>query len=424
MSNQTFHNTRSKTRKIAHNLFRSAALGTSTIALTACTISMMNSGGSQTTKHCEPTGTVFVEPVPGPEILHSVYTAPAPGVDGWPVANLNDAGFDPEQINDMLAAIKNGHYSGINSVLVVRNGTLVFEAYFNGFDRKTPHNIRSAFKSFTSTLAGISLDKGLIGSVHQPISGFFPDRWAATARGDRQKEEITLAHLLTMQAGFNRHRGLDDADDWYRFALDQPMGAAPGTRFDYSDGNSMLIGGAIASAAGIPLTEFAKANLFAPMGIRHFCWTLTPTGQPMTDGSFYMRPRDFAKLGQLYLDEGRWQGRQIVSADWVKKAIRERVLFSPPTKRKLHMNYGYHWWIRHLAPTDDNRLEMFAASGGSQKLVVYPNLKLVVAFTGGRYFGWEAHQQPWKILDRYILPALVGEQAATTITGISRKSPS
>ena len=126
----------------------------------------------------------------------------------------------------------------------------------------------------------------------------------------------------------------------------------------------------------------------------------------MTDGSFYMRPRDFAKLGQLYLDLGIWQDRRVLSEAWIRAATREHVPLPPSTRRKLHTNYGYHWWVKHLGEGEDPRFKMYVAAGGSQKMVVYPKLGMVVVFTGSRYYGWDAHQQPWQLLDRYVLPAL------------------
>ena len=116
-----------------------------------------------------------------------------------------------------------------------------------------------------------------------------------------------------MTAGFQTASGLDDSQDWYRFSLDQAMAAEPGTVYAYSDANPILIGGVIAEAAGEPLTAFARKHLFRPLGVTDYCWTLTPAGQPMTDGSFYMRPRDMLKFGQLYLDDGAWRGQRIIS---------------------------------------------------------------------------------------------------------------
>lgn len=388
-------------------LAQSVILSMIGLTMVACSDKPGNPDHPGLAKLCEPPGTVFMRPGGGTNVLHSVYESPEWIEGDWEVSTLEDESFDPGQIGEMLRAVEGGTFTGIDSILIARNGKLVFEAYFDGFDRDTVHNIRSAFKSFTSTLAGIAIDKELISGVERPVSTYFPDHWADITTDDERRERITLEHLLTMTVGFDRRLGLDDSEDWYRFALDQPMSHEPGTRFDYSDGNSMLIGGAVAQASGEALPDFAKKNLFNPLGITNYCWTLTPAGQPMTDGSFYMRPRDFAKLGQLYLNLGAWQGQRVVSEAWVRDSTRERIALPPPTKRKLHMNYGYQWWVRHLDPGDSLRVAMYAASGGSQKMAVLPNLDMVVVFTGSRYYGWDAHQQPWQLLDRYILPALL-----------------
>lgn len=385
---------------------RIALLGLLGLGCAACSGEPGNPHHPGLAKLCAPAGTAFAQPDGGAAILHPLDEPPV-RVDGdWEVSTLEAAGIDPEPIGDMLRAVEDRTYTGIDGILIARHRQLVFEAYFDGFDRDAVHNIRSAFKSFLSTLVGIAIDRRLIAGLAQPISTFFPDRWADIATPDPRKERITLGHLLTMTPGFDRQRGLDDADDWYRFALDQPMAHEPGAAFGYNDANSMLIGGAVAWASGQPFADFAKATLFDPLGITRYCWTFTPAGQPMTDGSFYMRPRDFAKLGQLYLDGGMWRGRRVVSAAWVRAATRHQIALPPPTTRKLHVHYGYHWWVRNVRPHDDHSFAMYTASGGSQKLVVFPDLEMVVVFTGSRYVDRAAYQQPWEMLDRYILPAL------------------
>ena len=399
-------------RKWNRLLLRSFIIVSVAIGVGACSNEPPDPHHPGLAKLCEPSGSSFVQPVGGDPVLHGTDEAPQSVAGDWNVSTLEMEALDPTKMDEMLLAVQDGTFTGIDGILIARNGKLVLEAYFDGFDREARHNIRSAFKSFTSTFAGIAIDRELLAGIDQPISELFSDRWGRLANSDERKNHITLEHLLTMTPGFELRPGLDDAEDWYQFALEQPLAYEPGTRFRYDDGNSMLIGGAVALAAGESLPEFAKKMLFDPLGISDYCWTLTPAGQPMTDGSFYMRPRDFAKLGQLYLNLGEWNGKQIVSKSWVRKSTSIHVPLPPPNKRKLHQDYGYHWWVRRLNAEDDKRFEMYSASGGSQKMAVFPNLRLVAVFTGSRYYGRSAHQQPWLLLERYILPALLDVKGA------------
>ena len=363
---------------------------------------------SDSTQVCEPPG-LRMDPVDaGPAILHSVDVAPARLDDGWPVSTLRAEGFDPLPVGEMIRAVAAGEFTEVDSILVARNGKLVLEAYFNGYDRDTPHETMSAFKSFTSTLVGIAIDQGLIADVNQPISGFFPGRWPDIKADAEQKSGITLAHLLTMRSGFRQEPGLDESEDWYAFALGLPMDSAPGTRFAHNDANSILIGGIIAQAAGEPVPTFARRTLFEPLGMTNYCWTLTPAGQAMTDGNFYIRPRDMLKLGQLYSNRGVWNGRRIVSEHWVTDSTRARILPSQSSARSFQLAYSYHWRTRLLPHGENNTSYYFvAAGGGGQLLFVFPQLDLVVVFTGGHYGSTIGERQHSAMLNDYIAPAIV-----------------
>lgn len=356
---------------------------------------------------CEPPGLNHGQPEPGPAVLHPVDVAPPRLDDGWPVSTLQSEGIDPGPIDDMIRAVEAGEFTMVDSILVARNGRLVLEAYFNGFDRDTPHNTRSAFKSFTSSLVGIAIDQGLIADVNQPISGFYPDRWPRTDPDLAQKNGITLAHLLTMTSGFERQPGLEESTDWYQFALDQPMEYKPGEKYAQNDANSILIGGIIAHAAAEPVPAFARKALFEPLGFTNYCWTLTPAGQAVTGSGFYVRPRDFLKLGQLYSNGGVWNGERIVSERWVEDSTRPRVAPDLATVRSFQLAYGYHWRSRLLPHGVENMSYYYlAAGGGGQLLYVFPQLDLVVAFNGGHYRTTVGERQHSAMLNDYIASAI------------------
>ena len=366
---------------------------------------------------CEPPGTEREGPKGAASVLHPVDVAPKKLDDGWPVSSLKVEGLDPGKIDDMLRAVAAGEYTKVDSILIARNGKLILEAYFNGFDRETKHDTRSVFKSFTSALVGIALDKGLIDDIDRPISDFFPDYWPSVRNDVDKKSRITLAHLLTMTPGFDveenwgigpyREDEMNRSDDWYRFTLDLPMAWEPGTRYSYNTPTSVLLGGVIAHAAGEPVPAFAKTHLFEPLGITDYCWTLTPKGRAMTGGNFFIRPRDMLKFGQLFLDRGVWHGRRVVSEPWVRESTRRHLAAARPDPARdepSQLGYGYHWWtFRARDPQFD---QYFASGNGGQKIFVFPGFDLVVVFTSSHYGKTIGHTQPTQMFKRFIIPAL------------------
>ena len=271
-----------------------------------------------TTRLCEPSGSNVEPPGNAGPVLHSIDQAPDKLSDGLSVATLQQVGLDPKPIEAMLAAILNDEYTKLDSVLVARKGNLILESYFNGFDRETKHDTRSAFKSVTSALAGIAVDKGLIPDLDQPISSYFPDYWPDMRADIEQKQNISLHHLLTMTAGFDAEENFgtgrfreDDmflSNDWVRFCLDLPMAHDPGTHFSYNSSTTFLIGEIVSRATGESLPEFAKKYLFEPLGIDTYCWTLTPKKRAVAQGCFFIRPRDMLKIGQLFPEPGKLEG--------------------------------------------------------------------------------------------------------------------
>ena len=367
---------------------------------------------------CEPVGSGYREPDPGPAVLHPVETAPASLDDGWPVSTLAAEGLDARLVDAMLGAIRDGRYEKLDGVLLARNGKLVLEAYFNGFDREAKHDTRSAFKSITSALAGIARDKGLIPTLDDPVSDYFPDYWPGIESGRAAKGRISLAHLLTMTPGFDaeenwgvgpdREEAMWHSADWVQYTLALPMAREAGARFSYNSSTTFLIGEIVARAAGDSLPIFAETHLFGPLGITDYCWTLTDKGRAVAQGSFYMRPRDMAKLGQLFLDRGLWRGRRLLSERWVEVSTRRHVDAGRPDSAEdapSRLGYGYQWWTYRAR----NRVfdQYFASGNGGQKIFVFPRLALVAVFTGSSYNDPAGHRQVTEIFTRYLVPALL-----------------
>jgi CubicO group peptidase (beta-lactamase class C family) len=344
--------------------------------------------------------------------------AAPPTPDGWVRAGYREAGLDSARIAAMLDGIRAGTYPGIDAVLIARRGRLVVDAYFGGTGSDSLHDLRSATKSVASMLVGAAVARGRL-AVDTPVVAFFPE-YRAAGGWPAGLARTTVADLLTMRAG----RACDDFDahspgneermypaaDWtqFFFAVPPSPGHGPGERFSYCTAGVALLGELLARATGAPVPAFADSVLFGPLGIARAAWRPTPTGGTFVGGNLHLRPRDMAKLGQVMLDAGRWQGRQVLPAAWVRTSAAPHVREAGDIGTGAGaLEYGYLWWRRNPI-TDTTRLPSYHASGnGGQKIFVVPDAGLVVVFTGRNYnrarYG---HAQPVALLNRYVLPAL------------------
>lgn len=308
-------------------------------------------------------------------------------------------GFSSTQETQIFEEIEDRNLD-LHGVLVVRNGYILAEKYYPPYEQDVEHEIFSVTKSIISALVGIAIEEGYIESVDQKVSTFFPDR--ITVNPDPRKDQITLEHLLTMTSGFD----WDESDalfaqmvrnlDWVQFVLDRPMMEEPGTRFNYSSGNAHLLSAILQVATGMSTMNFAQAYLFDPLGISHITWQTDPSGIPIGGWGLSLMPRDMAKIGALYLNNGVWNGRQIVPARWVRASTEEHVRIDEPLEPwELHL--GYAWWLHEFGA--------YAAHGkGGQFIFVLPSLGLVVVYTGG--LDDNSFTEPELLLRDVILPAV------------------
>ena len=328
------------------------------------------------------------------------------------------AQVDSLRMDTMRQQITSGHYPKIHSVLVQQSGALKYEAYFDGYTVDSLHDTRSAFKSITSLLAGIALDKGYLESLYVPLLQFFPDFNPKDAR----KEQISLRHLLEMRGGFKVEEFygigpyLEDemweTDNWVKYALEVPMKEKPGLNFSYNSCEPMLVGAALSLATGKSIMDFSKEHLFEPLGIIDYRWTISPEGYGMTAGSFFMKPRDMVKLGELVLQEGTWQGQSIISAPWISTSTRCQTPIDFSFVRYSRMDdaavqsarYGYYWYKERLRYQGIDTVVLFASGNGGQYIMILPDWDMVVVFTGGNYGNWRG-KLPFEILLKYILPS-------------------
>jgi hypothetical protein len=275
---------------------------------------------------------------------HWKYHKPDDLHDGIPVGSITGSGLDTALIHVMIDRVVNGTYKDVNSILLIKNGKLILEEYFYGFTADSLHELRSATKSFSSALIGIAMDKGLLKGVDQKIAGLFP---GYDLGNDPRKLKITIGDLLTQRSGL----GCNDDDekspgnetkiyptgDWIKTILGFPMACDPGTQAAYCSGNILLLDKILEKVSGERLKEFARQNLFSPLGTKKFAWDFIPDSTHQEDfGQVRLTPRDMAKFGLLYLNRGRFSGRQVISAAWVDSS-----LYKHTDLRGL--GYGYLW---------------------------------------------------------------------------------
>jgi CubicO group peptidase (beta-lactamase class C family) len=345
------------------------------------------------------------------------YAAPADLNDGLSVGSISDAGLDTASVTRLVNRVVNGAYPDVHSVLVYRRGKLVVEEYFYEYDRDRPHQMRSATKSVVSALAGIAIDRGLLEGDGALVAAHLP--YGRYANPDPRKERLTLHDLLTMRSGLacDDWNGASPGNesrvyltpDWVKYVLDLPMIDAPGTRGHYCSGNVAVVGRIVERATGKALPAFAQENLFTPLGIRaeQVRWNYTlDSSNAATFAQLYLRPRDMLKFGVLFAQKGMWNGRQVISREWVERSTAKWSTVGD-------QEYGYFWWHQYInaaMPDGPRRVDMVLATGnGGQKIYLVPSLDLVVVMTGGNY---NANSPATAIMANEILPALLKGSAA------------
>ncbi len=361
---------------------------------------------------------------PAPAIY--TYTAPSDIGDGWAVSNLGDQGMDTQKIVDMMNNIVRGAYPGIDSVAIAKNNSLVhywfadrqldqFDGWIGNTNRER-HILHSTSKSFTSALVGIAIDQGYIASTQVSFYDLFA--YPAYDNWDARKADMTLEDALTMRFGLtwdewslpytNPDNDLvaleTDYIDWSKALLDLPMSSDPGTQFTYNTAGTIAIGQAVQNAVRMPLADFANQFLFYPMQITDAAWARSPTNLPNGGSGLYLTSRDLIKFGQLYIDNGAWQGQQLISADWIADTVVRRVDIS--SWATYSEAYGFQWWLDDLS-YKGQPVETWVTSGyGGQYLFAVPSLDLVVGFTGQNYTNGVGVADLYTMMRFHILDAI------------------
>jgi CubicO group peptidase (beta-lactamase class C family) len=352
---------------------------------------------------------LFIPRLPGKDGNLSVSYAVPPSLnDGLNTASLFSCIRDTSAYEDLMKRIINQDFGRLESLLVLKDGQLVLEEYFFGYDRNRLHNIHSCTKSIASLLLGIVLEEYGNFDLNTPISSFFPGYDSLFTGG---KEKITLEDLLTMHAGFASDLLPEKPGhgDQLQSILSLPLVSDAGETFQYDNSNSILLGAILLKITGIQADRIASQYLFNPLGISAVQWEKI-NGLPQCHSNLMMLPRDMAKIGQLVLNYGKWEERQIVPAAWVEKSTR------PQVAESVFFDYGYHWWCRSAKnqpcwEDPDDRIgehpDIALALGfAGQFIMVIRDLNMVVVTTASDYGDYSVALKKIQLAVEEILPLL------------------
>lgn len=339
----------------------------------------------------------------------------------WNAAEPNTLGLDRAPL-DKLAEQINAHPEfNIHSVLVVKDGKLAFEKYFAGADQdwgrdlgtvtfaaNTRHDLRSVSKSVTSALIGIAIEDGKLPGVETTIPDLFPEYLDHIAPN---KRELTLEHLLTMTAGLSWFEPIDytnpgndeirmiNSPDPVAFVLGRSFATEPGERFQYNGGLPTLLGYLLEQAYGKRGDVIAREILFEPLGIDDFDFRANRNGLLAYASGMRLTPRDMARIGLLYLNNGTWEGKQLLPEEWVTDSL------TPHIESTWSAGYGYQWWIHRFDGPDNSMWVPSAVGNGGQRIFILRPLNMVVVITAGNYNMGNVPLSGVRILEKSIFPA-------------------
>lgn len=359
-------------------------------------------------------------------ILFTLLAVATINAQDWPTATPKSVGIDAKALAAFDTDIAGGKFGKIDSFTLIRHGKLVFDKryshdyaqiygaeakktsplnphdptgpynYFNSwwhpwYQRGELHTLQSVSKTITSIIIGVARTRGEFPDIDTPVINFFDA--SKIANVDDRKRRMTIRHLLTMSAGVDWNESLPYSDpnntgiqmeassDWVAYTINRPMAHEPGKVYHYNSGATQLLAHIFRVATGTDIEEYAVKHLFAPLGIKQHYWKRTPSGLVDAEGGMYLRPRDLAKLWYLFLKNGAWEGKQIVSQEWVTDSLRPHFdLGAGNPDGAGSPKYGYKWWLYPYGK--DNSMVAWAGSGfGGQRPIVLPADDIVVVYT-------------------------------------------
>lgn len=348
--------------------------------------------------------------------------SPPPLHFSWDMPRPEEAGISPSISSNLAKAFQSGEYAGLHALLIVRNGKLAYEAYLPGEDENWGHHIasadhsnslnhdlRSVTKSIVALLYGIALMHNAVPPPATNLADTLPEYQHLFT--DALKRRMTIGHVLSMRMGLawtedleysnplNDERRMEHVTDRIAYVLGKPIAEKPGRRWTYSGGATIVLGYLIERGTGSSLQDFAQEHLFGPLGIIDAEWSRWPDGGAAASSGLRLTARNLARIGQMVLDKGLWNGSRIVAADWIVTLMRPRV------DAEAGLQYGYQWWLGRLAASGKR---WFAAYGnGGQRLIIVPGLKAVVVIFAGNYNAADQWKMPVKLMSRIVLPAML-----------------
>jgi CubicO group peptidase (beta-lactamase class C family) len=333
------------------------------------------------------------------------YQAPEDLKDGLSVGDLktNDEAFS--SISAALNDVLNENLPDIHSLLIIHKGKLLVDEYFYGYGSREAHPLFSVTKSVFSTLFGIAQDRGLI-NVDQKLYDLYPE-YRSKAGWNPRKNDVTVGMLLAMDSGFACDNladscgfGIYTSPDWVDYTLSLPLNNLPGNHWVYNGTSLIPLSNWITRRSGLSLADFAQKYLYDPLGIKSYPWETGPNGVARVDANYWLTPREMAKLGLLYLDHGKWNGKQVISEKWVTEATSSETAREP-----RDFDYGYLWWIKN-GVHDNKPIRIIEANGwGGQYIFIVPDRSLVCVMTAGNYKMGGLMNMEEDFFKKYILSA-------------------
>jgi CubicO group peptidase (beta-lactamase class C family) len=348
------------------------------------------------------------------------YAVPERNNESISCASFGDVGFEPVQIFEFMKKIILGDYGDIHSVLIYRNGKLVLEEYFalngqfsgdfiNETYRNKTHQLSSVTKGILSLSTGIAIENEHINDVTDPIVNYLLDYEKYFSV---DKKQIQINHLLTMTSGWdwsqfkyswsdsrNDAANMYKCEDVVKYVVEKPLNFEPGKKFNYTNGEPTVLGVVLKNSFKMEVGTFTEKHLLNPLGIFDYQWSQYPDGTLKTDGGLKLCSRDLLKIGILVLNKGNWQGKQIISENWIEESTKSRVSLS------MRRGFGYYWNKMFYDYDGKTENAIFVPGDGGQFLVIFPSLEMVIVFTAGNY-SKDATKTYWSIIENSILPAL------------------
>lgn len=357
------------------------------------------------------------------------YKKPDQLKDGIQTGTLKEAGLDEKILQTMVDSIVNGNYDRIHSVLILRNNKLVYEQYWPGYDAKrgrgfvgfvdqhrdSLHDQRSISKSFVSAAFMIAMNQGKIKSLDQRVFDFFPE-YAKYDTG--MKKQITIQHLLNMAAGFewnenipytdpkNSEEMMYNAPDILEFVLSRKLINKPGEKFNYSAGCTQLLATIIQKTTGMPVDKYLEMHLFKPLGIEKYTWAKDDNGSPVAASGLRLRSRDMAKFGMLYMNDGKWNGKQIIPSSSVRQTMKSQINTGDTFPRFPYIGYSNQFW--HITEVFKDYTSRFAQclGNGDQLIIKEKELDLLLIITAGNYNRRGRRKTGEDIYTDFVYPAI------------------